>query len=56
MEVWKEHFEQLIFLQDQPSGLKAIIAIHNTKLGAALGGCRMWHYAPKKMPSGMRSV
>ncbi|MED4602213.1 Glu/Leu/Phe/Val dehydrogenase dimerization domain-containing protein [Paenibacillus validus] len=48
MEVWKEHFEQLIFLQDQPSGLKAIIAIHNTKLGAALGGCRMWHYASEE--------
>jgi leucine dehydrogenase len=48
VEIWKEKFEQLIFLQDQPSGLKAIIAIHNTKLGTALGGCRMWEYASEE--------
>ncbi|HVY53508.1 MAG TPA: Glu/Leu/Phe/Val dehydrogenase dimerization domain-containing protein, partial [Gammaproteobacteria bacterium] len=29
---------------DQETGLKAIIAVHNTKLGPALGGCRMVHY------------
>lgn len=48
MKIWKENFEQLIFLQDPSSGLKAIIAIHNTKLGAALGGCRMWDYASEE--------
>lgn len=48
MEIWNENFEQLLFLQDRPSGLKAIIAIHNTKLGAALGGCRMREYASEE--------
>lgn len=37
-------FEQLIICQDKSSGLKAIIAIHDTTLGPALGGCRMWTY------------
>lgn len=36
--------EQVIFARDEPSGLRAIIAIHNTQLGPALGGCRMWNY------------
>jgi leucine dehydrogenase len=39
----KEH-EQVVYCYDRPSGLKAIIAIHNTMLGPALGGCRMWNY------------
>ncbi|MEQ8522288.1 MAG: Glu/Leu/Phe/Val dehydrogenase dimerization domain-containing protein, partial [Vicingaceae bacterium] len=38
-----EH-EQVVFCQDKHSGLKAIIAIHNTTLGPALGGTRMWNY------------
>lgn len=38
-----EH-EQVVFCQDKESGLRAIIAIHNTVLGPALGGTRMWHY------------
>jgi leucine dehydrogenase len=38
-----EH-EQVVFCQDKASGLKAIIAIHNTTLGPALGGTRMWMY------------
>ncbi|MCW5895610.1 MAG: Glu/Leu/Phe/Val dehydrogenase [Bacteroidetes bacterium] len=37
--------EQVVFCSDKPSGLKAIIAIHNTNLGPALGGTRMWMYA-----------
>jgi leucine dehydrogenase len=37
--------EEVAFCHDAASGLKAIIAIHNTNLGAALGGCRMWPYA-----------
>ncbi len=36
--------EQVVFCQDEPTGLKAIIAIHNTVLGPALGGTRMWQY------------
>lgn len=40
----REH-EQVVFCSDIPSGLKAIIAVHNTNLGPALGGTRMWPYA-----------
>lgn len=37
--------EQVVFCNDEATGLKAIIAIHNTVLGPALGGTRMWNYA-----------
>ncbi|MBN2910526.1 amino acid dehydrogenase [Polycladomyces sp. WAk] len=37
--------EQVIFCRHPQSGLKAIIAIHNTTMGPALGGCRMVPYA-----------
>lgn len=37
--------EQVVFCSDNKSGLKAIIAVHNSSLGPALGGCRMWPYA-----------
>lgn len=40
----KYDYEQLVFCQDKNSGLKAIIAIHDTTLGPALGGARMWPY------------
>ena len=36
--------EQVVFCQSKDAGLKAIIAIHNTVLGPALGGLRMWPY------------
>jgi len=36
--------EQVVFCHDKVSGLKSIIAIHDTTLGPALGGCRMWPY------------
>ena len=36
--------EQVVFCNDSATGLKAIIAIHNTTLGPALGGTRMWNY------------
>ena len=36
--------EQVIFCSDFETGLKAIIAIHSTALGPALGGCRMYPY------------
>lgn len=40
----KYDFEQVVLCQDKNSGLKAIIAIHDTTLGPALGGTRMWTY------------
>ena len=36
--------EQIVFCNDKDTGLKAIIGIHNTVLGPALGGTRMWKY------------
>jgi leucine dehydrogenase len=38
-----EH-EQVVFASDAASGLRAIIALHDTSLGPAAGGCRMWPY------------
>ncbi len=35
-------FGELHFKVDQKTGMRAIIAIHNTKLGPALGGCRFY--------------
>lgn len=40
--------EQVVICQDQPTGLKAIIGIHNTVLGPALGGTRMWPYVSEE--------
>jgi len=40
--------EQLVFCYDEPTGLKAMIGIHNTVLGPALGGTRMWNYASEE--------
>ena len=37
-------YEQLVFCQDKATGLKAIICIHDTTLGPALGGTRFWNY------------
>jgi Glutamate dehydrogenase/leucine dehydrogenase len=39
-----DDYERLEVIQDAQSGLTAVIAIHNTKLGPAIGGCRMWSY------------
>lgn len=36
--------EQIVFCNDNATGLKAIIAIHNTVLGPGLGGTRVWNY------------
>lgn len=36
--------EQVVFCHDPQSGLKAIIGIHDTTLGPALGGTRLWSY------------
>ncbi|MEV0639094.1 Glu/Leu/Phe/Val dehydrogenase dimerization domain-containing protein [Streptomyces sp. NPDC050619] len=37
--------EQVVLCQDRASGLKAVIAIHSTALGPALGGTRFYPYA-----------
>jgi leucine dehydrogenase len=37
--------EEVCFFSDEPSGLKAIIAVHSTHLGPGGGGVRFWHYA-----------
>ncbi len=44
-ELMEKHgHEQLIFCYHEPTNLKAIIAIHDTTLGSAVGGCRVWQY------------
>lgn len=40
----KTEHEEVVFCHNKDVGLKAIIAIHNTVLGPALGGLRMWPY------------
>ncbi len=40
-----DQHELVVFHEDPASGLRAIIAIHNTALGPATGGCRMFDYA-----------
>ena len=42
-----EH-EQVVFCHDKDLGLKAIIAIHDTTLGPALGGTRIWRYSDEQ--------
>lgn len=42
-----EH-EQLVFCNDEATGLKAIIALHNTVLGPGMGGTRMWNYTSEE--------
>jgi leucine dehydrogenase len=37
--------EKVIYYYDEPTGLRVIVAIHNTVLGPALGGTRIWNYA-----------
>lgn len=39
------NFENVVFCQDNETGLRAVIAVHDTTLGPAAGGCRMWTYA-----------
>lgn len=36
--------EKVLFVADEASGLKAILAVHSTVRGPAIGGCRMWRY------------
>ena len=48
MEIFKtmqeNDYEQLVFMQDEETGLKAITCIHDTTLGPSLGGTRYWTY------------
>ncbi|MFA5939353.1 MAG: Glu/Leu/Phe/Val dehydrogenase dimerization domain-containing protein [Sinimarinibacterium sp.] len=39
-----DHHESVSYFHDERSGLSALIAVHNTRLGKGLGGCRMWPY------------
>ena len=36
--------EEVVFFSDPSCNLKAVVAIHDTTLGPALGGTRMWNY------------
>ena len=44
-EIAVEGYEKVVRCRDEESGLHAIISIHDTTLGPALGGMRMWPYA-----------
>lgn len=43
-QIHEAHHEQVVFCHDAETGLDSIIAIHDTTLGPALGGTRMWPY------------
>ena len=43
-EIINRGHEQVSYFHDPTLELKGIVAIHNTVLGPALGGCRMWNY------------
>jgi len=43
-----DNHEAVIFHAEATSGLKAVIAIHNTTRGPAVGGCRMWPYTSEE--------
>lgn len=43
-EALGDEYEEVVFFHDQPSGLRAIVAIHSTVLGPALGGARFYPY------------
>jgi leucine dehydrogenase len=44
-EIPVEGYEKVVEAKDEESGLHGIIAVHDTTLGPALGGMRMWPYA-----------
>src|SRR5262245_12628338 len=44
-ELERSGHEQVVFCRDRAAGYRAIIAIHSTRLGPAVGGTRMWRYA-----------
>ena len=44
VEMSKYRHEKVLFVNNEKAGLKAIIAVHNTNLGPAIGGCRLYPY------------
>lgn len=48
MSVISHEHEQVVFGRDPRTGLRAMVAIHSTALGPALGGCRMRPYADEQ--------
>lgn len=49
METMKQYgHEKVLFVNNEEAGLRAIIAVHNTNLGPAIGGCRLWPYASEE--------
>ena len=44
-EMTKYRHEKVLFVNNEKANLKAIIAVHNTNLGPAIGGCRLFPYA-----------
>ena len=40
-----DDYEQVVFCHDRATGLRAIVAVHSTRLGPALGGTRFYPYA-----------
>jgi leucine dehydrogenase len=56
-ERMQEHdYEQIFFCQEKMVGLKAIIVIHDTTLGPAMGACACFPTKPKKLHSQTRSA
>ena len=47
----KREHEQLVFCLNKPTGLRAIIAIHDTTLGTSVGGTRLMEYEARRTPS-----
>jgi len=43
-------YEQLVFCHDKSTGLRAVIAIHDTNLGPSLGGCACSPTPPRRRP------
>ena len=43
-EVSIDNYDRVVYCENDKVGLKAFIAVHSTKLGPALGGCRLWNY------------
>jgi len=41
-------YEQMVYFHDKTTGLKGITCIHDTTLGPALGGTRLWNYASEE--------
>lgn len=44
----KHGYEQIVYFYDKTTGLKGVTCIHNTTLGPALGGTRLWNYASEE--------